>query len=147
MCSSDLVADVHLSGGTATFSDSAVANGKTVTITGLTLTGADAGNYSLKVTAVADNCVSDAVPVTIGTNFTFPPVVTAKLSAQNSCDPAVVLGRVGATVGGVLTDHTFVWRKGANFNTGTALTVTGTETLPSTGEIFFFADKIGRAHV
>jgi filamentous hemagglutinin family protein len=33
--------------GTGTFSDKNVANGKTVTITGLTLGGADAGNYNL----------------------------------------------------------------------------------------------------
>ncbi|EFQ79243.1 hemagglutination activity domain protein [Algoriphagus machipongonensis] len=38
---------VTLTGGTATFSDEDVATGKTVTLTGATLSGADAGNYSL----------------------------------------------------------------------------------------------------
>ncbi len=38
---------VSLSGGTATFGDSSVANGKTVTATGFTLTGTAAGNYTL----------------------------------------------------------------------------------------------------
>src|SRR6266545_428593 len=39
--------DVSLTGGTATFNDKTVANGKTVTLTGATLAGADAGNYVL----------------------------------------------------------------------------------------------------
>src|SRR5206468_6271384 len=38
---------VSLSGGMATFSDKTVANGKTVTLAGATLTGGDAGNYVL----------------------------------------------------------------------------------------------------
>ena len=38
---------VSLTGGTATFNDKAVANGKTVTLTGATLSGADTGNYVL----------------------------------------------------------------------------------------------------
>ena len=39
--------DVSLSGGSATFSDKQVANGKTVTATGFVLAGSAAGNYSL----------------------------------------------------------------------------------------------------
>jgi hypothetical protein len=39
--------DVVLTGGTATFSDKNVGVGKTVTLTGATLSGPDAGNYSL----------------------------------------------------------------------------------------------------
>ncbi len=38
---------VTLTGGTASFSDKNVGNGKTVTLTGATLTGGSAGNYSL----------------------------------------------------------------------------------------------------
>src|SRR5207237_370708 len=38
---------VSLTGGTATFSDKNVANGKTVTLTGASLSGLDAGNYVL----------------------------------------------------------------------------------------------------
>src|SRR5207237_1067445 len=38
---------VSLTGGTATFGDKTVANGKTVTLTGASLSGADAGNYVL----------------------------------------------------------------------------------------------------
>lgn len=43
--------DVSCAGGTATFNDSNVGNGKTVTATGLSLTGADAGNYTVNSTA------------------------------------------------------------------------------------------------
>lgn len=39
--------DVSLSGGTATFDSAAVGSNKTVTATGFTLTGTDAGNYEL----------------------------------------------------------------------------------------------------
>ena len=48
--------DVVLTGGTATFSDKNVGVGKVVTLTGATLSGADAGNYSLVSveTALAD---------------------------------------------------------------------------------------------
>src|SRR5206468_6826777 len=39
--------DVSLTGGTAAFADKNVGNGKSVTTTGLSLSGADAGNYQL----------------------------------------------------------------------------------------------------
>ncbi|WP_141106492.1 YDG domain-containing protein [Hymenobacter gelipurpurascens] len=44
---------VSLTGGSATFADKNVGTGKTVTTTGLGLTGADAGNYTANSTAVA----------------------------------------------------------------------------------------------
>ena len=43
---------VTCSGGTATFSDKNVGSAKTVTVTGLTLTGTDAANYTLPGTTV-----------------------------------------------------------------------------------------------
>src|SRR5206468_2754777 len=42
--------DVSLTGGTATFSDKNAGNGKTVTVTGLSLSGTDAPNYTLSST-------------------------------------------------------------------------------------------------
>jgi hypothetical protein len=44
---------VSLTGGTATFADKFVGNGKVVTLTGATLSGADDGNYSLTSVATA----------------------------------------------------------------------------------------------
>ena len=43
--------DVTLTGGSATFADAAVGSGKTVTATGLSLSGADIANYSLSSTS------------------------------------------------------------------------------------------------
>ena len=43
--------DVNLTGGTATFASKAVGTGKTVTATGLSLGGSDAGNYQLASTS------------------------------------------------------------------------------------------------
>jgi hypothetical protein len=45
--------DVSYSGGTALFADKTVANAKTVTASGLALSGADAGNYTVNTTAAA----------------------------------------------------------------------------------------------
>jgi len=47
--------NVSLTGGTATFSDKNVANGKTVTATGLSLSGTAAGNYQLASTSANDD--------------------------------------------------------------------------------------------
>ena len=46
--------DVQYVGGTATFSDKNVGTGKTVTAIGLSLAGADAGNYTVNGTATAN---------------------------------------------------------------------------------------------
>ncbi len=52
-------------GGTATFSDKNVGTGKTVTATGLSLTGADAGNYTVNTTATATaNITARALTIT-----------------------------------------------------------------------------------
>src|SRR5205823_6597934 len=60
-----LVGDsVTYSGGTATFADKNVGTGKTVTATGLTLTGTDAANYSVNTTATTNANIT-AAPLTI----------------------------------------------------------------------------------
>lgn len=55
--------DVSLSGGTATFSDRNVGPGKTVTLTGATLAGTDAGNYVLDSVATTTASIT-AKPLT-----------------------------------------------------------------------------------
>ncbi|MCF8078952.1 MAG: hypothetical protein K9K88_06700 [Desulfobacterales bacterium] len=55
--------DVTYTGGTATFSDKNVAAGKTVTGTGLSLTGADAGNYTVNTTTTT---LADITPAPLG---------------------------------------------------------------------------------
>jgi len=51
-------------GGTATFADKNVGTGKTVTATGLSLSGTDAGNYTVNSTATALADITPA-PLTI----------------------------------------------------------------------------------
>ena len=55
---------VTLTGGTATFADKNVGNGKTVTLTGATLGGADAANYSLtSVSTTTANITAKALTI------------------------------------------------------------------------------------
>src|SRR5205807_1048534 len=49
---------VALSGGTATFADKTVANGKTVTLTGAALSGTDAVNYILDSVATTSTNIT-----------------------------------------------------------------------------------------
>ena len=56
---------VSLTGGAATFGDKKVGTGKTVTATGLTLSGADAGNYTVNSTATTTaNIAAYALTIT-----------------------------------------------------------------------------------
>ena len=82
---------VSYSGGTATFSDKNVANGKTVTATGLALSGAAAGNYTVNSTALT---LADITVATLtATGFT----------AQNKVYDATTAATVsGGILGGVL---------------------------------------------
>lgn len=58
---------VSLTGGTATFSDAAAANGKTVTLAGASLTGASSANYTLgSVNTTTANITAASVTVTAG---------------------------------------------------------------------------------
>ncbi|MCU7376186.1 YDG domain-containing protein [Paucibacter sp. O1-1] len=59
--------DVSYIGGAARFSDQNVANGKAVTGTGLSLAGADAGNYAVNSTALTTANITPA-PLTITAN-------------------------------------------------------------------------------
>jgi hypothetical protein len=58
---------VNHTGGTATFADADVGNGKTVTLESATLTGADAGNYTLtSVSTTTANITQGAASITFG---------------------------------------------------------------------------------
>jgi len=59
---------ISLSGGTATFADKNVGNGKTVTLAGATLAGADAGNYTLdSVNTTTANITTATLSITADT--------------------------------------------------------------------------------
>src|SRR5207302_7764720 len=57
-------ADVVTCAGTATFDTPSVGTGKTVTVTGITLSGAAAGNYTLASTTATTTAAITAVPLT-----------------------------------------------------------------------------------
>ena len=88
------VGNVSLTGGTATFADAEVGNGKTVTLTGATLTGTAAGNYSLTSVATttaditpassATALVSSQNPSWQGSNVTFTATVTPMAPASTT---------------------------------------------------------------
>ena len=96
---------VSYTGGAALFSDKNVANGKTVTGTGLSLTGADAGNYTVNTTATTTANITPA-PLTIkadnatkvyGTTFTpastaftvpVPPIPGETVASVTETSPA-----------------------------------------------------------
>ena len=60
--------DVTLVGGTATFSDKTVANGKTVTGTGFTIAGATSGNYTLATSTL--QTMADTTALSVSGVFT-----------------------------------------------------------------------------
>lgn len=105
-------------GGTATFSDKNVGNGKTVTTAGLGLTGVDSGNYTvnttatttasitpavLTVTAAGQNKVYDgttAATVTLSDNRIAGDVLTASYATAAFTDPNAGTGKT-INVGGI----------------------------------------------
>ncbi len=87
-------------GYTATFASKAVGNGKTVTVSGLTLTGSAAGNYTLTQPTLSANIT--AAPVTISSgltanNKTYNGTTAATLSSNN----VVLAGVVAADTNNV----------------------------------------------
>jgi N-acetylneuraminic acid mutarotase len=88
--------DVTLSGGTASFADAGVGTAKTVTATGLALSGAAAGNYQLSstwATATAD-VIPEAITVT----------ADAKSKAYGNPDPPLTYQ---VTSGSLFTGDSF----------------------------------------
>ena len=73
--------DVALIGGTATFADASAATGKTVTITGLSLTGTTAGNYQLSSTGASATADITARLVTV--------TADAQSKVYGAADPAL----------------------------------------------------------
>jgi hypothetical protein len=110
--------DVSLVGGAATFSDKNVGTGKTVTATGLSLSGADAGNYTVNTTATT---TADITPLAITGSIT---------AASRVYDGGVDATINGRTLDGVLgTDDVSLVGGTATFsdkNAGTGKTVTAT---------------------
>ena len=90
-------ANVKLStnGYTATFASAVVGNGKTVTVSGLTLTGSAAGNYTLTQPSLSANITPRTVTVSSGltaNNKIYDGTTMATLSSNNVVLAGVVAG-------------------------------------------------------
>ena len=109
--------DVSYSGGSALFSDKNVGVAKTVTGTGLSLSGADAGNYTVNTTAAT---TADITALALTGN------ITAADKVYDATTSATILTR---TLSGVLGGDDVSYAGGtATFsdkNVGVAKTVTG----------------------
>ncbi|MFS2035879.1 YDG domain-containing protein [Polaromonas sp. CT11-55] len=111
---------VTVGGGSATFANKNVGNGKAVTVTGYTLGGADAGNYTVvQPTGLAANITPASLTVTgVGANNkVYDTTTTATLNGTAS---VAALGGDVVTLGGT-GSGTF-----ANKNVGNAKAVTVT---------------------
>lgn len=116
--------DVTVTGGTATFNNKNVGTGKTVTFTGYSLSGVDAGNYKLT-----------AQPADVTAEITAKEVTVTGITATNRtyAKDNLEVTLTGGTLSGVLPgdtvtiDLTNAKGKMANANAGTgkAVTVTG----------------------
>jgi len=112
---------VTVGGGSATFANKNVGNGKAVTVTGYTLGGADAGNYTVvQPTGLAANITPASLTVTgVGANNkVYDTTTTATLNGTASV--AALAGDV-VTLGGT-GSGTFANK---NVGNGKAVTVTG----------------------
>ncbi len=106
---------LFLSGGTAVFSDSAVGNGKTVTLTNVTLGGASVKNYTLdSVTATAN--ITKATSVT---TVTCPTGVTYTGVAHTPCTVVVTgVGNLYLTPDATYDSNTLVGTGSASYTYG-----------------------------
>jgi hypothetical protein len=101
------------------FSDKNVGTGKTVTVTGLSLTGADATNYSLSAITVTADITAKQLTVTgiVANNRVYDATVTASLNTASAALAGVIAGDT-VTISGTATG-TF-----ADKNVGSGKTVT-----------------------
>jgi len=111
--------NVSVVAGTAAFANKTVATGKTVTFSGYSLTGTDAGNYSLS-----------AQPANVTANITAKSVTITGLSAANKiCDGTTTATVTGtAVISGLISGDTVTVKTGtaafASSTVGNGKTVT-----------------------
>ena len=116
--------DVTVTAGTASFDNKNVGTGKTVTFTGYSLSGTDAGNYNLK-----------AQPASVTANIAAKEVTVTGITATNrsyekdNLSVALISGMLTGVITGDTVTIDLTNAKGtmtdANAGTGKAVTVTG----------------------
>ncbi|WP_436153479.1 YDG domain-containing protein [Polaromonas sp. LjRoot131] len=112
---------VTVGGGSGTFADKNVGNGKAVTVTGYTLGGADAGNYTVvQPTGLTANITPASLTVSgvSANNKVYDTTATATLSGTAA---VTALGGDTVTVGGTGSGNF----ANKNVGNGKAVTVTG----------------------
>lgn len=87
---SDSVSDSY---GSASFADANVGTGKTVTVTGITISGTDAGNYTLQNTTATTTANITPAPTTVGVSAPSPSTYGQSVSFT-----ATVTSSVSGTV-------------------------------------------------
>jgi hypothetical protein len=110
--------DVELSGGTATFDTKHVGDAKTVTATGLSLSGADAGNYELastSATALADITARTLTVSATGVNRVY----------DGTADATVTLSDDRVSDDALSTSYTSASFDNKNVGTGKPVSVSG----------------------
>ncbi|MCX6953560.1 MAG: YDG domain-containing protein, partial [Verrucomicrobia bacterium] len=108
---------------TATFSNKAVGTGKTVTFAGFTLTGADAGNYTLSQPTTTATITAKGVTVagTTGTNRVYDATTAATAVFTGSS----LVGVVGGDTVSLVTSGAVSTFATKTVGTGKTVTVTG----------------------
>ena len=88
---------VAYTGGSAAFDTKNVGNAKTVSATGLSLSGRDAGNYTVNSSATTVASIIP-VPFTVQAEDASPPPSTSKPSFTASDDPVREASRAGSII-------------------------------------------------
>ena len=111
---------VSLTGGTAAFADKNVGNGKTVSLTGATLSGGDAGNYSLtSVGASTANITAKQITGSFGAaSKTYDGNANATVTSR-SLSGTIAGDNIGLTGGAATFDN-------KNVGNGKTVTLSGT---------------------
>jgi hypothetical protein len=118
--------NVSLTGGTATFDDKNVGTGKTVTATGLTLSGTAAGNYTLSstgATTTANITEASVAPHITASNKTYDGTTDASIASRTLS--GVISPDAVTLTGG---SATFASKNvGSHTVTGSGFSLTGTD--------------------
>lgn len=122
--------DVLTASGTATFADANVGTGKPVTVTSISISGTDAGNYTLATTTTATTASITARPITITaqpntkvydattTASTLPTITSGTLAGSDSATLSEMYDTKTIGTGKMLTPSVVIsdGNSGANYN-------------------------------
>jgi hypothetical protein len=117
--------NVTLSGGSASFATKNAGNGKTVTATGLSLSGASAGNYQLAFTSVTTNANITAKNLTVSGATANNKVYDGGTIATINASGATMVGLVSGDAVTLNTGSAIGAFASASVGTGKVVTLSG----------------------